>query len=155
MVTEATLVEIMHEGKLLLKRATRGISKSRWNGVGGKLHAGETPEQSAIRETFEETGLTVRNLFYHGVMNFHNFGKDEVDFVVHLFSAKEFSGELLKNSDDGGELKWFPIDALPWHDMWQDDQYWLQHMLNGERFDADFYQDESNKKLVKHEIRMR
>ncbi len=149
---EATLVEIINGRKLLLKRATRGISKEKWNGPGGKIDGGETPEQSAIRETFEETGLTITNLFYHGVLNFHNFGKQEVDFMVHLFSTKDFSGEL-KNTEEGG-VKWFELDALPVQDMWKDDEFWLPHLLKGEQFDADFYFDEANKNIVEHEIRV-
>ncbi|HUC38502.1 MAG TPA: 8-oxo-dGTP diphosphatase [Candidatus Acidoferrum sp.] len=155
MTTWATLVEIMHDGKLLLKRSTRGVSKSKWNGVGGKIDEGETPEENAIRETLEESGLTVTNLFYHGVMNFHNYGKEEVDFAVHLFSTKDFSGKLLKESDDNGELKWFPLDNLPMNDMWKDDEHWLPHMLAKEKFDADFYMDEGNKNIIKHEIRVK
>ncbi|MFI5412714.1 MAG: 8-oxo-dGTP diphosphatase [Candidatus Micrarchaeales archaeon] len=155
MTTWATLVEIMNGDKLLLKRSTRGISKSKWNGVGGKITEGESPEENAIRETLEESGLTVKNLFYHGLMNFHNFGKDDVDFAVHLFSTKDFSGELLPLSDDNGELQWFPLNGLPMNDMWKDDEYWLPHMLKMEKFDADFYFDETNKKIVRHEIKIK
>ena len=152
MTTWATLVEILDEGELLLKRATRGISKSKWNGVGGKMEPGESPEQSAAREALEESGLIVENLFYHGLINFHNFGKEEVDFAVHLFSTRKFSGTLLDKSDDNGELVWFPLNALPMSEMWKDDEYWLPHMLNGERFEADFYFDETNKNIARHEI---
>lgn len=151
----ATLVEIFDGDKLLLKRSTRGISKSKWNGVGGKIDQGETPEQNAIRETLEESGLTVRNLFYHGLMNFHNYGKEDVDFAVHLYSTKDFSGTLLPLSDDNGELKWFPITNLPMDDMWKDDEHWMPHLLKGERFDADFYFDETNKKIIRHEIKIK
>ena len=155
MATEATLVEIMDEDKLLLKRSSRGVSTGKWNGVGGKLYEGEKPEENAVRETLEETGLTVSNLFYHGIMKFHNYGKEDVDFAVHLFSTKNFSGELRERSDDGGEVRWFKIDELPWNEMWGDDKHWLPHMLSGERFDADFYFDEGNKNILKHEIRVR
>jgi 8-oxo-dGTP diphosphatase len=157
MVTEATLVSIVNrkERKLLLKRSTRGISKSKWNSVGGKLAEGETPEQNAMREAFEESGLKVNNLFYHGLLNFHNYGKEEVDFSVHLFSTGDFSGELLPKSDDGGELEWFPLDNLPMKDMWKDDEYWMEHMLKREVFDADFYFDKENKEILKHEIKVK
>ena len=155
MATAATLVEIINWDTLLLKRSTRGISKSKWNGVGGKLEDGETPEQNAIRETFEETGLMVEDLFYHGVLNFHNYGKEDVDFVVHLFSTKNFYGQLPANSDDGGELQWFPIDSLPMAEMWKDDEYWMPHLLKGEKFDADFYFDESNSNIIRHEIKLK
>lgn len=153
MTTWATLVEIIDNDKLLLKRATRGISKSKWNGLGGKMDQGETPEECAIRETREESGLVVKNLFYHGLVNFHNFGKEEVDFAVHLYSAKEFSGKLVETEE--GELKWFPISALPMSEMWKDDEYWMPLLLQGKKFDADFYFDETNKNIVRHEIKLK
>ncbi len=155
MVTWATLVEIIDGDNLLLKRSTRGVSKSKWNGVGGKISDGETPEQNAVRETFEESGLTVKNLFYHGLLNFYNDGKNEVGFAVHLFSTKDFSGKLLPLSDDNGELKWFPLSNLPMSEMWQDDEYWMEHMLKMKKFDADFYFDEGNKHMTRHEIRLK
>lgn len=130
------------------------MSEGKWNGVGGKLYSGEKPEENAVRETLEETGLTVSNLFYHGLMNFHNNGKEEVDFMMHLFSTKSFSGKLKERSDDGGEVKWFRLDELPWNEMWADDRHWIQHMLSGERFDADFYFDKGSRNIIKHEIRV-
>ncbi len=154
MVTEATLVEILDGDKLLLKKAGRGISKGRWNGVGGKLIEGEKPAEGAAREALEETGLTVGKLFYHGLMSFHNHGKAEVDFAVHLFSTREFSGKLKKVSDDDGDIRWFKLEELPWGEMWDDDRHWMPHMLGGERFDADFYFDEGNRTITKHEIRV-
>ena len=153
MATEATLVEIIDGGRLLLKRATRGISKDKWNGPGGKIDEGETPEECARRETLEETGLQVGHLLYHGLIRFHNYGKDDVDFAVHLFSTKEFRGQL--EAGDEGELRWFPVDDLPFAQMWKDDEYWMGMLLKGERFDADFWFDESNKKILKHEIRVK
>ena len=151
MATEATLVEIIDGGRMLLKRATRGISRGMWNGLGGKIESGESPEQSAIRESFEESGLRVSNLFYHGVINFHNNGKEEVDFAVHLFSTKDFEGSLAES--DEGELRWFPVDMLPLREMWKDDEIWIPLLLNSERFDADFYFDENNKNILKYDIK--
>ena len=50
MVIEATICHIIRGRKLLLKKATRGISVGKWNAPGGKLEPGETPEQCARRE---------------------------------------------------------------------------------------------------------
>ena len=155
MATEATICEIIdiRNNRLLLKHATRGISKGKWNGPGGRIEDGETPEQSCIREVEEETGLTVRNLFYHGTLNFYNNGESEVGFAVHLFSTKEYSGTL-KQSEEG-EVKWFSIRELPLEKMWQDDKYWIEHLLQRKRFDADFYFDKDNKNIISHEIRFK
>lgn len=153
-MVEATLVEIIKDNKLLLIRAIRGISKSKWNGPGGKIQPGETPEQCIIRETLEETGLTISNLFYHGLLTFHNAGENEnALFSVHLFSTKKFSGTPTRQAGEG-ELSWFNLEELPMGDMWADDQYWIPHMLKMEKFDAEFYFD-SNKNIIRHEINVK
>ena len=61
----------MHEGK--------------WNGLGGKLEAGETPEECVIREVKEESGLNIFNPKLHGFIAFPAF--DEIqDWFVFIFS---------------------------------------------------------------------
>jgi len=148
-----TLCYILNKNKILLKKATRGISKNKWNGSGGKIEGNETPEKNIIRETFEETGLTIKNLLYHGQMNFFLNGKNELSFAVHLFSTKNFTGNV--KSTEEGEVKWFDIDNIPFDDMWADDRYWMPLMLRGKKFDADFYFDNNNAKIIKHEFRMK
>lgn len=55
----------------------------RWNGVGGKLDAGESPLECIIRETKEETGLDVPLYKDKGVLR---WVKDDIDLGgVHLF----------------------------------------------------------------------
>lgn len=145
-----TLCHIKNNEKLLLKRASRGISKGKWNTPGGKIENGESPEACAIRETYEETGLKVRNLFYHGLMNFVINGNRESSFSVHLFSSENASGELKEGEE--GELRWFGAKELPFDNMWEDDRYWMHLMLEKRKFDANFYFDERMQKTEKFEI---
>ena len=105
MVIVVTLVEIIDGDRLLLKKASRGISKNKWNGLGGKVEAGETPLECAVREAFEESGLLIKNPFYHGVINFHDFGSDSITWEGHVFSARQYSGQLKETEE--GELRWF------------------------------------------------
>ena len=42
----------------------------KWIGVGGKFEAGESPEDCMYREIFEETGLTVTDYRYRGIVTF-------------------------------------------------------------------------------------
>jgi len=52
---------IEHDGKFLLQqRRADQVLSGKWEFPGGKLEAGESPAQAAVRETFEETGLAVR-----------------------------------------------------------------------------------------------
>lgn len=52
---------VEYEGKYLLQqRSSSQILAGKWEFPGGKLEAGESPAQAAVRETLEETGLAVR-----------------------------------------------------------------------------------------------
>jgi len=55
----------LHQGRVLLVRNHRG----RWSTPGGHLNFGESPIDAAIRETREETGVTVRDLEFLAVTN--------------------------------------------------------------------------------------
>lgn len=153
MTVNATLVHIIDGNRLLLKKATRGISKDKWNAPGGKINGEESPEQNAVREVFEETGLRIKNLFYHGEINFFLNGKNELAIHGFLFSTRSFSGEI--KSTEEGEVRWFDADHVPYDQMWPDDIFWLPVMLSCKEFDADFYFDEDNRKIIKHEFRMK
>lgn len=147
-----TLCHIINGNTLLLKRASRGISKGNWNAVGGKLeYEEEPPEECVYREVLEETGLKVKNLFKHGVMNFHFEGKKKLDIMVHLYSTRDFEGEVkVKEGED--EVRWFDVEKVPLDNMWEDDLYWLDLMLRKRKFDADFYFSGETKKIVKYSV---
>ncbi len=150
MAGEQTLCHIINGDKLLLKKAVRGVSKGKWNAPGGKVDDGETPEECAIREVFEETGLKITNLFNHGVMNFYLGGSSEITFAVHLFTTKDFDGEV--KSTEEGEVRWFGFGDIPLSEMWDDDNYWLGLMLKNKRFNADFYYDKESKRVVRYSV---
>src|SRR5574337_183736 len=115
MVERATNCHIIDKkrGRMLLKLATRGASKGKWNCLGGKIEKGESPANGAIREVHEESGLKIRKPFYHGKLRFHVYGKK---FEVSLFSTSSFSGRL--RSTDEGKLKWFSLSKIPYEKMW-------------------------------------
>ena len=60
---------------LLLKRNKKpnDVHEGKYIGVGGKIEAGESPEECAIREIFEETGLTVHQMALKGIITFPEF----------------------------------------------------------------------------------
>jgi 8-oxo-dGTP diphosphatase len=45
------------------------IHEGKWNGLGGKFEAGETPEECIKREVQEEAGLVIENPRLHGVLS--------------------------------------------------------------------------------------
>lgn len=150
MVIEATICHVMRGDKLLLKKATRGISKGKWNAPGGKVESGETPEECAKREVLEETAVRVVRPFYHGVLSFSMGGQKQVYMRAHLFSATRATGRARPSEE--GPVKWFSLGRLPWAEMWEDDLYWLPLMLRGVRFNATFRYDAANRHVTGFEI---
>lgn len=153
MPVKMTLCHIIKGDKVLLKEATRGISKGKWNGPGGKMDKGETPVQGIIRETLEETGLRIRKPFYHGKLYFHMNGKRAVTIVGYLFSARKFVGRPRPSEE--GPLRWFKIRDIPLEKMWDDDRYWINLLLAGRKFDAHCYYDKGNKRVTESVIKLR
>ena len=146
MVIEATICHIIRGRKLLLKKATRGISVGKWNAPGGKLEPGETHVQCARREVLEETGLRVSNLFYHGTLTFLMDGGKTLHTRAQVFSAHDAKGRARSSAE--GAVRWYPLDSLPESQMWEDDEFWVPLVLHGIRFDATFTYDEANRHVI-------
>lgn len=152
MTIHATLCQIIRDGRLLLLLKDPGrFGEGKWNGAGGKLLPGESPEAGVVREVLEETGLTLRSVTLHGVLDFYFGEKPEPDWVVHVFSSSDFSGEPLEASEEG-VLRWFRFEEVPYDRMWEDDLYWLPPLLDGKRVRGFFVYDEDGENLLRHSL---
>ena len=106
----ATLCYIKHDGKTLMvhrNKKPNDIHAGKWNGLGGKFEAGETPEECIRREVEEEAGLVIQNPRLHGLLVFTNFQGN--DWYVFVFTASEFEGQLSESSPEG-RLAWIDDD---------------------------------------------
>jgi len=138
----------------LLRKANGLFGEGKWNAPGGKLMIGEPPEKGAAREMNEETGLSVRVLRFHGILNFYLGDAKEIDQTVFVFSCRKSSGKM-RNSREG-ELQWFPLREIPYEEMWQDDKVWLSLVIEDKNFIGDFNFTADYKELVTyrmHEVR--
>ncbi|MBR1862945.1 MAG: NUDIX hydrolase [Ruminococcus sp.] len=100
------------EGRLLLQRRPGG----RWGLPGGIAELGESMEETAVREAFEETGLEVEVLELWGVYSKYRAvcaNGDEIQPVVTLFRARTVGGELACDGKETLELRYFAQDGLP------------------------------------------
>lgn len=89
------------------------VKKHGWEGltfVGGHVEEGEVLYDSCVREVFEETGLTVKNLKLKGTVSWIDEIKDKRE-LGFLYYTEDFSGELIENNFEG-TLSWFGIDEF-------------------------------------------
>ena len=120
-----TLCYIEKDGKYLMLHRTKkenDENKDKWIGIGGKFEEGESPEDCALREIKEETGLTVTSYQYKGIVTFvsDEWGTE----YMHLFRADEFAGEIIEC--DEGELEWLAKEDLLKLPMWEGDKIFLK-----------------------------
>ena len=105
-------------------------NEDKWIGVGGKFEDKESPEDCILREAKEETGLTLTDYRYRGIVTFVS-DKWETEYM-HLFTATGFEGELI--DCDEGELEWISREKLNSIPKWEGDRIFLELLQKGEPF---------------------
>jgi ADP-ribose pyrophosphatase YjhB (NUDIX family) len=120
------------ENRLLLQKRT---DNGQWGLPGGFMELGETVQDTARREVFEETGLQLGKLELFGVYSGTNFEKtfangDQVSLVLHIFVCHEFSGDLLQANAESLENQFFSLDELP-ADLFSDQKAIFNDFLSG------------------------
>lgn len=126
----ATLVFVIRDGKILLINKKTGLGKGKINGPGGKVEAGESPQDCAIRECQEELKITVSDLQYCGQHRFQFV--DGYSIHVWVYLTSEFEGIPTETVE--AKPLWVALDSIPYEQMWEDDRIWIPMMLRGERF---------------------
>lgn len=120
----STLCYIEKDGCWLMLHRTKkknDINHDKWLGIGGKFEEGESPEECLLREVREETGLTLTDYRFRGLVTFVS---DEAPTeYMHLFTAAGFTGTL--RECDEGTLEWVPIGEVGRLPLWQGDRLFL------------------------------
>ncbi|AIQ54099.1 NUDIX hydrolase [Paenibacillus sp. FSL R7-0331] len=83
-----------------------------WNGVGGKYEAGETPDEGAIREVFEETGIKVNKYYSKAIITWNKDGGEKDGLYVYLFEVDSKLGNTPLKKTREGILDWKKIDWI-------------------------------------------
>lgn len=139
-IKRATLLYIVKDGKVLLGQKLRGFGNGKFNGVGGKVNGGETITQAMLRETKEEFDIVPKNFRYVGNIFYDEFkDNNKVYFDTAIFVADDYEGEP-KTTDEMKPI-WFDKNNLPYDNMFPDDVYWLEKVLNGKSVNAKFVFD--------------
>ncbi|WP_329143510.1 NUDIX hydrolase [Streptomyces sp. NBC_01456] len=93
---------IVRDSRVLLVRRAVEEGELRWQFPAGKLEAGESPEQAAVRETQEETGLTVEVVKTLGDRVHPKTGR-----LMHYVACAPISGEAyVADAEELAEVAW-------------------------------------------------
>ncbi|MEZ7171185.1 NUDIX hydrolase [Sporosarcina sp. OR05] len=111
----ANVLVVDEENRLLLQ--LRADNKC-WGLPGGSMDLGESLEEVARRELFEETNLVANELTLFNIFSGEKFyykypHGDEVYNVVATFVCKDYEGEVKKDELEVLDLRFFPIENLP------------------------------------------
>lgn len=146
----ATLCYIRNNGKTLMMHRIKkenDMHEGKWNGLGGKIEPGESPEDCVVREIKEECGLLLKNPSLKGVLTFPAFDGNE-EWRVFVFVATQFKGEMIDSKE--GILKWINNNELFNLNLWDGDKIFLKWLDQEGFFSAKFvYQ---NGELIDHSV---
>ena len=132
------LTYVMDGDNVLLILKKRGLGDGYYNAPGGHIELEETSTEAAIRETKEETGLTVSDLKERGTLRFQF--KDGMRMVCYVFTTSVWEGDL-KECDEAKPF-WADKNNLDYDMMWKDDKLWLPLLLDGKEFEGWFVFDD-------------
>lgn len=136
-----------HSGKtLMMHRVVKAqdVHQGKWNGLGGKCEADESPQECARREIEEEAGIALDLSRFRplGVLQFPFFKAHKAeDWVVFVFAA-EISGEeaaRIPAQCAEGKLNFVPDDEVLSLNLWAGDKQFLPNVLQNKPFVGTFW----------------
>ncbi|MDK1276210.1 MULTISPECIES: 8-oxo-dGTP diphosphatase [unclassified Arthrobacter] len=122
--------------QVLMGMKKTGFGLGRVVTLGGHIEAGETPEQAAVREVEEESGVIVReaDLQRAGTIEWIFPAQPGLDMSTVLFTTSRWDGEPVET--DEILPAWYPVTAIPYPQMWADSAHWMPRLLAGDCFNA-------------------
>jgi mutator protein MutT len=148
-----TLLFLRSGDQILLAMKKRGFGQGKWNGVGGKIEAGETLEDALVRECIEEVGVIPKSWTPVGELDFVQDAEtdDPWHMFVYAYVCDEWESEPVETEEM--KPKWFHVEDIPYGDMWDDDEFWLPYVLEGKKVVGEFTFD-INDRLLTHDVRL-
>ncbi|MGW7412755.1 8-oxo-dGTP diphosphatase [Streptomyces sp. NPDC054863] len=142
----ATRTTAQGRWEVLLGEKLSGFGTGRTVVIGGHIDPGENPEEAAVRELEEESGLRPSGNVLHVANLTFTFPEQRWDHSTPVFLATEPEGQLRECE----EIRpfWCPIEELPLHNMWADVAYWLPQVLFGIRVKAAITYTSSDRLVV-------
>jgi 8-oxo-dGTP diphosphatase len=96
----------------------------KYNGLGGKLDAGEDVVAGLRREVREEAGIECDTIVLRGTISWPGFGKNGEDWFAFVFRIDRWHGEVHSESAEG-TLVWMDVERLLDLPLWEGDRYFV------------------------------
>lgn len=146
----ATLCYVRAQGRTLMVHRNRKADDyhhGKFNGLGGKLEPGESPEDCMRRELLEESGLLAQEWRLNGMITFPTFDGTN-DWYVFVFTISRTTGELIDSPE--GDLHWIDDRRLQELNLWPGDRVFLPWLNDARFFSARFTYD--GPRLIDHTV---
>lgn len=121
-----------NDSYLMLHRTVKANDENhdKWIGVGGHFEGNESPEECLLREVKEETGLTLNDWSFRGIVTF--VSDDHPAEYMNLFTSSNFTGKLCPC--DEGDLEWVKKSEISSLNLWEGDKIFLRLLAEGAPF---------------------
>jgi 8-oxo-dGTP diphosphatase len=96
----------------------------KYNGLGGKLQAGEDVVACMRREIKEEADLECVELTLRGTVSWPGFGKGGEDWFGFIFRVDAFAGTPRAENPEG-TLAWVDVERVLTLSLWEGDRFFL------------------------------
>lgn len=126
---KSTCVYLIHDQMWLMlyrNKKKKDENAGKYIGVGGKFKSNETPLQCAKREVKEETGFTMMNPVYRGIVYF-TYPKLP-DEKIWIYTCDQYTGQM--HEDREGTLNWIREDEILNLNLWDGDRLFLKRLLH-------------------------
>ncbi|WP_156288692.1 NUDIX hydrolase [Oceanobacillus salinisoli] len=132
---EYTIGFIKRGNEILLLNREKSSWMGRWNGVGGKLEANETPTMCIQREIKEETGIVIHDAAYKGMVTWEVDSSHVGGMYAYIAEVPEDYTYHTPIKTDEGILDWKKIDWVlhPKNEGIANLKYYLTKMLEDDR----------------------
>lgn len=110
----ATLCYPIQDDRVLLLRRTKEPNLGLWIAPGGKIEPGESPQECALRELEEETGLRGRNPILRGIIT-EVSPRHDYQWLIFIFVVRHFDGPINECAEIDcreGDLAWIEISQV-------------------------------------------
>lgn len=129
------------DGKTLFlerNKKKNDINHAMFIGIGGKIEEVESPDECVKREVDEETGLSVKNIKFCGLVKYY-LNEDYFE-NMYVYHSDDYTGDL--RECDEGSLHWLNFEEFIEMPHWEGDVLFLQKAIIGQEFpDMELYYD--------------